>query len=257
MRDHLDSLRELLSPYVENVVLLDDIDSTHAMARRLIADMDEQEQTLGATLIAAARQGSGEGRGGRGWASPSGGLYLNWLRTGVDTETIQRIPMLAAAAVHAAVSSLGVAGARIKWPNDILVGDRKLAGLLVFARHGDINWVTVGLGVNVDTAPVLGDGHPVQPTSLAEELGGSAVGKLDDLIVRFVSALSLSLQEPAPALAVWRNELVQTVGDTVNVRLGSGKELTGSLVEITADGFLRLDVDGEEHTVTGGDIIEG
>ena len=100
-----------------------------------------------------------------------GGLYLSWLRSGIKAETIAQLPMLAAAAAHDAIARIGVSDIRIKWPNDILVGGRKLAGVLVFARHGDTTWVTVGLGVNVETTPVLEESSGMPATSLAEILG--------------------------------------------------------------------------------------
>ena len=144
---------EELAKHVENLVLFDVTDSTHALARKIIVGMDDESQRLGATLILTDRQDKGEGRGGRCWESPTGGLYMSWLRSGIKAETIARLPMLAAAAAHDAITRIGVSDARIKWPNDILVNGRKLAGILVFARHGDTTWVTVGLGVNLETVP--------------------------------------------------------------------------------------------------------
>ncbi len=137
MSDRLERLKERLGGHVENLVLFDVTDSTHALARRIIAEMDDESQKLGATLILADSQERGEGRGGRAWASPEGGLYASWLRSGVKAETIAQLPMLAAAAAHQAITRIVVSEVRIRWPNDIVVGGRKLAGILVFARHGD------------------------------------------------------------------------------------------------------------------------
>lgn len=257
MRDRLDKLTKTLSQLVENVVLLDVVDSTHAMARRLITDMDEEEQSLGPTVIVADRQEHGEGRGGRTWESSTGGLYVSWMRSNVDTETILRLPMLAAAAALSAVRSAGVTDPHIKWPNDILIAGRKLAGILVFARHGETNWVTVGFGVNVESSPVLDDAHTLQATSIGEHLN---VGNPEDwrytLIGEFIGALTRSLADPAPAMEAWRRHLIQRPGDTVRVRLASNREVTGTLIEVTDEGFLRIGVNGDEQTITGGDLIE-
>ena len=115
MRDRLDKLAAALNKHVENCVLFEVADSTHAMARRIIAEMDEESQKLGSTLIIADRQSEGEGRGGRSWESPPGGLYMSWLKSGVTAETIARLPMLAAAAAVDAVKEIGVTGSQIKW----------------------------------------------------------------------------------------------------------------------------------------------
>ncbi|MCJ7753224.1 MAG: biotin--[acetyl-CoA-carboxylase] ligase, partial [Thermoanaerobaculales bacterium] len=226
MRDRLDKLTGALSDQIENLVLLDVVDSTHAMARRLIAGMDEEDQSLGATVIIADQQERGEGRGDRQWASPAGGLYVSWMRSGIDSETIATLPMLAAAAALSAVESVGVADACIKWPNDIQVGGRKLAGMVVFARHGDTNWATVGIGINVDTAPVLEGPNGVQATSIADLVtADDPEGWRETVITAFVGALTRSLTDPAPALATWRRHLMQKPGDTVRVRLASAKEV--------------------------------
>ena len=257
MRDRLDKLAAALNKHVENCVLFEVADSTHAMARRIIAEMDEESQKLGSTLIIADRQSEGEGRGGRSWESPPGGLYMSWLKSGVTAETIARLPMLAAAAAVDAVKEIGVTGSQIKWPNDLLVDGRKLAGILVFARHGDTSWVTVGLGVNLETAPVIGEGGGLLATSVVDLLGpGDVDAWRHTLVCTFVDRLDRYMAEPDPGLEAWRKLLMQRSGDKVNVRLASGATVAGTLVELTEEGFLKIRVDGGERVITGGDIIE-
>jgi BirA family biotin operon repressor/biotin-[acetyl-CoA-carboxylase] ligase len=257
LRDRLDRLTGLLSGQIENLVLLDVVDSTHAMARRLIAGMDEEEQSLGATVIISDQQECGEGRGDRYWDSPSGGLYVSWMRSSVDSETIARLPMLAAASAVSAVDTVGVTDVRIKWPNDLIVDGRKLGGMVVFARHGEINWATVGLGINVETAPVLGDDDTTETTSIAALINGNDANTWRETLINvYIGALTRSLNDPAPALASWRSRLLQQPGDSVRVRLASSKEITGTLVDVSPEGFLRIGVNGDERIITGGDLIE-
>lgn len=257
MRNRLDKLAGLLANQVENLVLLNVVDSTHAMARRLIAAMDEEEQSLAATVIIADHQVSGEGRGGRRWESPEGGLYLSWIQSGLDSETIARLPMLAAAAAVSAVKTAGIDDPRIKWPNDILVDGKKLAGMVVFARHGETTWATVGFGINVDTSPIFEEGNGTLATSITELMADvNADAVRETLISTFVDSLTRSLADPAPALTSWRRELLQQPGDAVTVRLASGKEVSGNLLGVSEEGFLQLGGNGEEQVITGGDLIE-
>jgi BirA family biotin operon repressor/biotin-[acetyl-CoA-carboxylase] ligase len=257
LRDRLDNLKAELDRHVENLVIFDVVDSTHALARQIIAEMDEESQRLGATLILADRQEKGEGRGDRRWESPKGGLYMSWLRSGVTAEIIIQLPMLAAAAAHDAIAKIGVSDLRIKWPNDILVGGRKLAGIVVFARHGDTSWVTVGLGVNIEAAPILEGSDGLPATSVVELLGQGDTGAWrHELAHTFISQLDRSMGEPQPAIDRWRELLIQQPGDTVNVRLASGAVVSGSLVEVSPEGFLKIKEDGKERIITGGDIIE-
>ena len=108
LRERLDHLMEELARHVENLVLFEVTDSTHALARRIITEMDEESQKLGATLILADRQEKGVGRGDRSWESPAGGLYMSWLRSGIKAETITQLPMLAATAAWDAITRIGV-----------------------------------------------------------------------------------------------------------------------------------------------------
>ena len=257
MNERLEKLAEDLRGMVENLVMLEKVDSTHAVARRLITSMDEEGQDLGATLILAEHQSSGEGRGDRRWESPDVGLFLSWLASGVDSETVARLPILAASAAHGAVTRIGIPDARIKGAINILAMGKKLAGILVFARHGETNWVTVGLGVNLQSAPVLDHPEATPPTSVAEHLGGSDFHAWrHSLACTFVSELYSSIDNPGPAIEAWQSHLAQRPGDSLRVRLASGKIITGTLTEITPEGFLRVQESDGERVVTGGDVIE-
>jgi BirA family biotin operon repressor/biotin-[acetyl-CoA-carboxylase] ligase len=253
----LERLRQELGQHVENIVLFDVTDSTHALARKIITEMDEESQKLGATLILADRQDRGQGRGGRGWKSPEGGLYLNWLRSGITADTIARLPMLAAAAALEAITQIGIEGARIKWPNDILIDGRKVAGILVYARHSGASWVTVGFGVNLESVPEIEGDEGLQATSVAEEIG---IGDIEvwrhAIVCSFIHGLDRLMAEPGPALANWRQSLIQQPGDTVAVRLASGSVASGTLVDVTEEGFLKLRANGKQRVITGGDVIE-
>jgi BirA family biotin operon repressor/biotin-[acetyl-CoA-carboxylase] ligase len=257
LSERAERIRKGITAAVDNIVLLATTSSTQALARELITAMDGEEQRLATTVIISERQEHGEGRGGRGWVSPAGGLYLTWLRSGLETETIALLPMLAASAAQAAVAEIGVAGVAIKWPNDLLVGGRKLAGILVFARHGETGWAAVGLGVNVAAAPSL-DGAPGLPaTAVADhlELGDPELAR-DRIACSFVDRLSEALVEPERALAAWRKLLLQQPGDRLRVRLASGSEASGVVIGIEDRGFLRLRCGDAERVITGGDIIE-
>lgn len=253
----LDSIRHDLTRTVENLVLLEVTESTQALARELIEELDQEEKRLAATVIISDRQNHGEARSGRSWISPPGGLYLTWLQSGLGSATILRLPMLAAVAAHGAVTEVGVEGARIKWPNDLLVTGRKLAGILVFARHGNPSWASVGLGVNVESTPSIDDHGALPAISVAELVSTPDPGTWRDRIASsFVNRLVASLPDPEPALATWHQLLLQQPGEPVNVALASGEVVSGTLLEVLPEGHLRLRTDDGERTVSGGDIIE-
>ena len=125
-------------------------------------------------------------------------------------ETIARLPILAAVAAHHALSRIGVADARIKWPNDILVDGCKIAGILVFASHGETSWVTVGLGVNLETAPVIDNGDVPRPTSVADHVEtGTPEEWREEIVCDFINQLDRLMNDPTPAFESWRALLTQ------------------------------------------------
>lgn len=131
------------------------IDSTNARARELA--------TRGAphgTLVTAAEQSAGRGRQGRTWSAPPGRALLCSI-------VIRDPPRLLPLAAGVAVAELAGADAWIKWPNDVLVGGRKVAGILVEARLQE-GWAVVGIGVNVALRP---EDFPTELRDRAGSLG--------------------------------------------------------------------------------------
>jgi len=253
LRQLLDALRDK----VDNLVLLEEMDSTHALALRLIQQMDDEGFHLGPTLILALRQSSGQGRGNRSWSSPPGGLYLSCVRSGLDAGTVGRLPVTAAAAACSALVGLGLDSVGIKWPNDLVAGAGKLGGVLVHARRGQPEWATVSLGINLTATPTL-EGSAQRPaTSLADHLPTSDFTTwLTEIAVSFVGGLSEALEDPGPALRVWKERLIHAPGDALRVRLGAGSEVTGEFDGVTDEGFLRLACADGERIISSGDILE-
>lgn len=244
-------------PIVENVVVFERVDSTHACALRLIEQAETEELVLPATLIVAGEQERGQGRSGRTWASPPGGLYLSWIAAGLDSESLGQLPIIAAAAAYEAVSRLGIKSAVIKWPNDLLVAGRKLAGLLVHARRGDSSWAVVSVGINLEHAPKITDGSDVATTSVAERLARGRATEWAEAIIRVVvEELTEGIAAPEKPLATWRKRLLHEPGDAMVVRIGDGSKIRGVLTGLTDEGHLRLDCDGQERIIAAGDVIE-
>ncbi len=258
MSELLNLLAAQLAGTAENIVVMDALDSTHAFAIRLLEQMDAESAPLPVTVVVARRQTEGVGRSGRGWRSPEGGLYLNWMVTHLDATAIRALPMLAAAAAHGAVTALGITGAAIKWPNDVLVDGRKLAGILVHAHHGQPTWATVGLGVNLSVTPPLDEGADRQAVSVADLLGPAGWDERSaDVVTGFVRSLVHSLEEPGPALAAWKTHLAHRAGDAIQVRTTDGTTLVGTFLGVTDEGFLRLGAQDGERVVSAGDVMEG
>jgi BirA family biotin operon repressor/biotin-[acetyl-CoA-carboxylase] ligase len=138
--------------------------------------------------VLARRQTGGRGSNGRSWVSPAGNMYLSALLRppGPARETGQW-SLLAGLAVAEAVAALLPADAplALKWPNDLLLGGAKLAGILIDSSAADtrLDWLVIGIGINLASAPTLADraticlaGHITPPT--AETMAAAVLARL-------------------------------------------------------------------------------
>lgn len=134
----------------KEILHFEETDSTNARAREL-ADQGAPE----GTLVVAERQTQGRGRKGRIWFSPPGaGIYASLiLRPSIPPHEATRITFVTAVAAAEALLHLTDLNVRIKWPNDILVNGKKVAGILteISTERGAVDYAVVGLGMNVNT----------------------------------------------------------------------------------------------------------
>jgi len=119
------------------------------------------------TAVVAAEQSGGRGSRGRHWESPLGGLWLSVLYRPQSAARVELMSLRVGLMAAAALDDIGEPAVRLKWPNDLLLDDRKLGGILCEARwQGDaLAWMVVGIGLNVvnpvpDGAVRLGERHP-------------------------------------------------------------------------------------------------
>jgi len=128
----------------------DEIESTNVEAKNLAAAGAPE-----GTVVVAEQQSAGRGRLGRRWTSPAGKglLFSVVLRPPVDMADVHLLTIAAAIAACDAIESLTDVSVRIKWPNDLLIDDRKVGGILLEAagEQDAIDWVVVGIGLNVNT----------------------------------------------------------------------------------------------------------
>ena len=128
------------------------INSTNTLA----VNMAEQGAEHG-TVIHADRQAAGRGRGGREFESPAGGLYFSLiLRPELDVSVLPLITLAAGTCLCASIREIAAVPVMMKWPNDLYLYERKLAGILTESgpiRRGRANFVVIGVGLNVTTTP--------------------------------------------------------------------------------------------------------
>mgnify|MGYP001224376490 CR=1 FL=1 len=244
----------------------DALPSTNELARNL-AETDAAD----GMVIVAEQQTAGRGRLGRTWASPSGGLWLSViLRPHLDLGHLPLLGLAASAATAAALEEATGLHARVKWPNDVLIEGRKVAGLLLEAgpAHRDTPapaWLVVGIGINANVSPDALPSRPRYPaTSLSAALGRPVDrGRLLRVLLRELDRDYRDVREGGgtAALRRWRARS-ETLGRFVRVAtsaatvegLAHDVDGTGALLVRTSDGAERRIVAGE---VTGEVTVEG
>ena len=205
------------------------------------------------TIVLADEQSGGRGRDGRTWASPPGGLYLSVLLR-PRFEKVGLLPLSAGVAVAEAVGEFGVK-TELKWPNDVLASGRKLAGILSEAASGPagVEWVVLGIGVNVSLDPVPGDLRESATSLVVEGARDAAVpGVATSVLARLSVCYDGLRSSPGAAVAAWRSRAVPWWGGLVDVRTAEGF-LRGRLRAVDDDGALvvALEAGGERRLLSG------
>jgi len=218
------------------------VDSTNERARALAA--------AGAphgTLVTADEQSAGRGRHGRSWrAEPGSALLLSLVLRDLDTSDAI-LPLAAAVAVCEAAEEVAPVECRIKWPNDVWIERRKLAGILIEGRPQQ-GWTVLGIGLNVTTTRFPGELSETA-TSLRLAAPGSE-GEVDEVLGVLLEALTRWLNHPtAGVLAAWRSRDALR-GEPIRWSGGRGTAVgvddAGALLVETPEGRLALQA-GEVH----------
>ena len=252
---HLDTRRIVAQlKTIESLAVIPRVASTNLIARRIVAECIENELSLPQAMIIAGEQFAGLGRNARSWSSPAGkGIYATTLLTRPATE-LPLIPLAIANIVATYLRDVFAIDARIKWPNDILVDGRKIAGILIEARAQDDRlFLVIGIGINVE--PINDDSRPnavaISEVSQRDFRGITAA------IEAFIEHLDERLSYPfdrETVLAEWRSFSVHKPGDRITCVIGD-RTTSGTWVGIDESGRALLRNGDEVMAVSAGDLM--
>jgi BirA family biotin operon repressor/biotin-[acetyl-CoA-carboxylase] ligase len=234
-----------------------EIDSTNDYARAL-AEAGEPQ----GTIVIAEQQTKGRGRLGRHWVSPP---FLNLycsviLRPSLPPAHAPRITLMAAVALADAVEECGAPLPAIKWPNDILVGRKKLAGILTEAVSNAqrVQFVVLGIGVNLNFMRALMPAEICERATSLADVVGKTVSR-EAFLRRLIHHLDrcygvLEERGFGPLAARW-DARFQLRGRLVRVESGE-RRLVGRAIGIDADGALVIGAaDGSRERILAGDVL--
>ena len=216
-------------------------DSTNSRARELAG-----AGAPGGTVVTAAEQTAGRGRQGRSWTAPAGGALLYSAVVRPLEKRHALLPLAAAVAVCAAAERLdeGIE-CRIKWPNDVWVAERKLAGILIEARPQD-GWAVIGVGLNL---AISSDEFPPELRETATSLGSApppeaARAVLDESLGAWVDAEGKEILEAWEARDALRGREISWDGGS---GVADGVSEAGDLLVVVAGGDRVALGAGEVH----------
>ena len=234
----------------------DSIESTQSQAARIAHDAPD------GTVIVAQSQTMGRGRGSRRWISPQGGIWLSViLHPSFDFTALTLFPLAASLALSEAIKdTLGVK-TELKWPNDITLGGKKVAGMLVDAslESSRIEYMVLGAGINFDVdAEAIKDKLKDAPNFYgAASLARDKKIKPRALVQAFFEELEslylqMNLGETRGIVSGW-TRLSSTIGRDVTVNTVNGA-VCGKATRIDPDGALVLSKNGRTSRVIAGDV---
>lgn len=235
------------------------VESTGSTNSDLIA---EAANLPDCSVLTAAEQTSGRGRSGRSWEAPIGSSMMAsvLLRpNSVPPTQFSWLPLIAGLSLANAVSSFGGSTrAMVKWPNDVLLGEQKVAGVLSEALP-DFSGVVIGTGLNVfQTREQL----PVDTaTSLA--LAGISVPSIDAVLAEYLKNLRKNYEDfiacggelAGTELLSKIKNACSTIGHLVRAIMPGDKELLGEAVDIDDLGRIVIAHDGKHTAISVGDIV--
>jgi len=263
LAEALEARRERLGGFAGLLQYFETVGSTNDVAARLA----EAGAPHGSTVVAGAQE-RGRGRMGREWFSPPGsGLYVSVVLRGTQARAgapadgaslAASVTLAAGVAIAEAIRRATGLAVEIKWPNDIVVGRRKLCGILAEAVAGPagVEHAVLGFGINLRAASYPPNLAP-RATSIEEELGRPADSHL--LLAEVLAGLSEALDTAAPAdvdavLRRWRDLSPSSSGARVEVMVGDGRWEAARTAGIDRDGALLVTRAGAIHRVIAGEV---
>lgn len=241
------------------LIIHESLDSTN----RWLLDQLRQGRLDKGDVCLAESQTAGRGRQGKSWVSPAnGGLYFSiaWSEQhdGGNIEAEACLPLAVAVAVADVLDELEVKDVKIKWPNDVLVGDRKICGILVerIAGRTKNHWV-IGVGLNLADACLQYDSSALMATSLDKYMP-DCLGHRNRIVAMLIESIlescSILFVRGASAILPRWERMDFLKGKTVTVRKWNEVVLSGTVQGISDRGKLMMKTDAGVELIDSGEV---
>jgi len=235
--------------------------TTHSTQNLAILLAEKNPDSDGLVII-AEQQKSGRGRENREWLSPKGGVWLSVvLRPCMPASNITLLPFAAALALYDAIKKTTQLDAKLRWPNDVTISGKKVAGILIdgSVEAERINYAIIGIGVNANVDSSVISSHlekSIKVTSLSDELGHetSILGLTKEILERLdYYYTQLEHRNPRTIIEEWKKKS-DILGQKVAL-MQSNRTIQGIAADVKEDGSLVVRADNcEDINVVASDI---
>ena len=250
----LDSSPDILFPWeypgdAANIRYYPEVTSTMDIARELA-----RKNCPDLTVVIAGRQTQGRGRLKRRWLSDDGGLYFTMvLRPPIPVQLSFKVNFMASLTLARVIREMHQIDAMVKWPNDILVDDRKISGMLseLEAEADRVFFISIGMGINVNNDPSRAE----PGASSLKKISGRKISR-KDLLARFLDEFSDRIKKTdyEDVITEWKKYTV-TLGRQVRI-VTQREESEGLAVDVDENGALVLELaNGEQKKIIYGDCF--
>lgn len=253
-----DDVRSRRCSGLENVAVFRRVDSTNLLARRILDEFLRDNGNSPRALFLAWEQREGRGRLGRTWVSGAGlGVYATLLWPLQEPLRLHTLPLLVGVGLCRGLDPYLPRSVSLKWPNDVLVGERKLGGVLIETATDSAGRPTaiIGFGINhghrEDEMPTP---HATSLRAECDELPGLA-----NVTLALVEALVQELEhldDASYTISAYRERSSHRLGDRLRCRLGE-RTVEGEFLGFDDSGHLELATAAGREVITAGEIIEG
>lgn len=235
------------------VIVKDEVASTNDLAKSLANEGEEE-----GLVVTARTQVAGRGRMGRSWSSPEGGLYLSViLRPKVPVEDMLRLTVLACVPVAETIEEASGCKTSVRWPNDVEIGGRKVAGLLVesASKGMEVSYMVLGIGVNLNVEPSnLGIPEATSVSACAgKQLDREAflnllLYRLDTFYASFLKG-TFEMADYTKRSSTIGSDVEVEMNGSIIVGKATGVDVTGSLTILASDGSIHRLTSVHETTI--------
>jgi BirA family transcriptional regulator, biotin operon repressor / biotin---[acetyl-CoA-carboxylase] ligase len=252
------TLRSLLNletgKSIQGIQIVDEIDSTNSESLRQIQSGNTENR-----VVIANSQTAGRGRRGRQWLSPkNAGIYLSLTRLfALEANALQALSLVTAISVLEALEELGAQDLQLKWPNDVLYQNRKLAGILLELQHREnLRFVVFGIGINVSLpADALENiDRPVADLASIVSEPPSRVLLAATLLNRLCSNLGAYEKDGFSTFEEQWNLLDCYRDRDIEIHNGTS-QLIGKSLGVDSHGALLLETEKGRQSINGGEVF--